>query len=82
VARSEQLQCEVTILPLEVTNSDEIITDSLKTLAQYEISYEVGPLSTTLNGRAEQVWGALRQMYERATRQGGEVVMVTKVTNG
>ncbi|MBE3578062.1 MAG: thiamine-binding protein [Limnochordales bacterium] len=79
---TDNLQCEVTILPLEVTNSDEIINNSLKTLAKYEISYEIGPISTTLNGKPDQLWSALRQMYEEAVRQGREVMMVAKVTNG
>lgn len=82
MATSGRLQCEATLLPLEATNSDEIINDGIKTLALYEVSYEVGSISTTVKGEPDQVWGALRGMYERAAHQGREVMLVVKITNG
>ncbi|MBE3583524.1 MAG: thiamine-binding protein [Limnochordaceae bacterium] len=73
------LQAEVTVLPLEVVHSDDIIKRSINTLAQYEVSYEVGPLSTTIAGTTQQVWSALQMMFERAAKDA-EVVMVAKIT--
>ncbi|MBE3576031.1 MAG: thiamine-binding protein [Firmicutes bacterium] len=76
------LTAEVSLYPLEAEDSDEIINDSLQALMMHGLETEVGPVSTRLAGPPDQVWAALRRLYERAEAQGREVAMVIQLTNG
>ncbi|HHY33801.1 MAG TPA: hypothetical protein GX515_12430 [Firmicutes bacterium] len=72
---------EVSLYPMETPRSDDIINSSLTALAVGGLSYDVGPLSTRISGPEDEVWTALRSMFERACGHGTEVAMVITLAN-
>ncbi|MEW6105705.1 MAG: YkoF family thiamine/hydroxymethylpyrimidine-binding protein [Bacillota bacterium] len=75
------ITAEVSLYPMETPRSDDIINSSLTALTQGGLSYDVGPVSTRISGREDEVWAALRAMFERACSHGTEVAMVVTVAN-
>jgi len=78
------ITAEVSIYPMETPRSDEIINSSLTALtglAGGGLSYDVGPISTRISGSENEVWDALRSMFERACGHGTEVAMVVTIAN-
>lgn len=75
------ITAEVSLYPMETPRSDHIINSSLMALAGGGLSYDVGPLSTRISGREDEVWAALRAMFERACSHDTEVAMVVTVAN-
>ncbi|HOB22076.1 MAG: hypothetical protein GX766_08380 [Firmicutes bacterium] len=73
------IACEVSLYPLEVVDSDGIIQSAVLELDGVEA--KVGELSTYLEGSEEEVFRALRNLYNSALRQGGEVAMVATIKN-
>lgn len=73
------LSCEVSLYPLEVTGSDEIIDQALLSLDGVEA--QVGELSTFLSGSEEQVFSALKSLFTNACSRGREVAMVATIKN-
>lgn len=76
------ITAEVSLYPVETPDSDEIVMESLKALDDEQLQYDIGSLSTNLSGASDQVWAALRSLYERAQMSGHEIVMVVTVSNG
>lgn len=72
------LSCEVSLYPLEVTDSDSIIENALSDLA---VEAQVGELSTFISGSEDEVFSALRNLFNNAARQGKEVAMVATIKN-
>lgn len=75
------LRAEVSLYPTESVDADHVINQSIERLRELPVEYEVGPVSTELRGRPEDVWASLRRMYEEASIRGGEVSMVITLTN-
>ncbi|MEW6226793.1 MAG: YkoF family thiamine/hydroxymethylpyrimidine-binding protein [Bacillota bacterium] len=75
------ITAEVSLYPMETVASDDIINSSLRAVAGGQVSYDVGPVSTRISGREDEVWTALRSMFERACGYGTEVAMVVTVAN-
>ncbi|MCR4403163.1 MAG: Ykof family thiamine-binding protein [Firmicutes bacterium] len=75
------ITAEVSLYPMETPRSDDIINASLTALAAGGLSYDVGPLSTRISGSEDEVWHALRSMFERACGHGKEVAMVVTLAN-
>lgn len=73
---------EVSLYPVETIDSDHIIMDSLKSMTEYNLNYDIGSLSTHLSGGREQVWNAIRSLHDKALATGHEVVMVVTISNG
>ncbi len=76
------ISAEVSLYPVESPDSDQVITQSLQALDEYQLRYDIGSLSTQLHGDGDHVWVALRSLYERAQGLGHEVVMVVTISNG
>ena len=76
------ITAEVSLYPVETPDSDEIILESLKALDNQQLQYDIGSLSTNISGDSDQVWAALRSLYERAQMSSYEVVMVVTIANG
>lgn len=75
------ITAEVSLYPVETPDSDEIILESLKALDDQQLQYDIGSLSTNISGDSDQVWAALRSLYERAQMSSYEVVMVVTIVN-
>jgi len=76
------ISAEVSLYPVETLDSDQVITESLKALNDYQLRYDIGSLSTVINGESDHVWAALRSLYDQAQTLGHEVVMVVTLSNG
>ncbi|MDI9451468.1 MAG: YkoF family thiamine/hydroxymethylpyrimidine-binding protein [Limnochordia bacterium] len=76
------ISAEVSLYPVEALDSDRVITESLQALNDYQLQYDIGSLSTHIQGEADHVWSALRSLHERALALGDEVVMVVTISNG
>lgn len=78
-----QITAQVSLFPTETADADQVIMQSIEnTITANGLDYEVGPVSTQISGTPEDVWKALRNMYEEAAVQGGEVAMSITVSNG
>ena len=75
------LTAQVALYPVESDDADQVIDHSLESLAQAGVQWEVGPVSTELHGPPDQVWQALRSLFEEALAQSGELAMVVTLTN-
>jgi len=76
------ISAEVSLYPVETLDSDRVITESLQALNDYQLQYDIGSLSTHIQGDPDHVWSALRSLHERAQALGTEVVMVVTISNG
>ncbi|MGI6083589.1 MAG: YkoF family thiamine/hydroxymethylpyrimidine-binding protein [Limnochordia bacterium] len=77
------LLAQVALYPVEAEDADQVINSSLEELDQSgTMHFNVGPVSTEIQGEADEVFSALQRLFERACRDGGgEVSMVATVTN-
>ncbi|WP_082725902.1 YkoF family thiamine/hydroxymethylpyrimidine-binding protein [Limnochorda pilosa] len=76
------ITAQVSLYPVESDDPDEVVNLSLQGLADHGVHWQVGPVSTEIQGEPEQVWGAIRSLFDQALAQGaGEVSMVVTVTN-
>lgn len=76
------IKAEVSLYPTESVDADHVINQSIESsLASGDLDYEVGPVSTEIGGSSEEVWRALRSMFDEATLRGGEVSMSVTLTN-
>ena len=66
---------------METTGSDDIINQSLNALADCGLNYQVGPLSTRIEGQPDVVWDGLKNLFERAQNADTEVAMVVTIAN-
>jgi uncharacterized protein YqgV (UPF0045/DUF77 family) len=71
---------QVSLYPIEALDADEVINASIAELAG-QVDHSVGPVSTELRGETDEVFDALRRLFDRACEDGGEVSMVATVTN-
>ncbi|BCV22213.1 YkoF family thiamine/hydroxymethylpyrimidine-binding protein [Moorella sp. Hama-1] len=74
------LSAEVSLYPQKTTRASEIINESLQSLAQQGVNYQVGPISTEIHGSEEQVWSGIRSLFNKAS-SAGEVNMVVTFSN-
>ncbi|MDN5347129.1 MAG: hypothetical protein PWP65_693 [Clostridia bacterium] len=74
------LCAEVSLYPQKTTQASEIINTSVQSLAKHGVNFEVGSISTHLHGTDEQVWSALRSMFDLA-KDKSEVSMVVTLSN-
>jgi len=74
------IHAEVAVYPLKSANAGQIVNQSIQSLNQTQVEYQVGPMSTHLHGPDNQVWQGLKTLFETA-QQGGEVSMVVTLTN-
>jgi len=76
------LTCEVSLLPLEVTNSDEIINNSITALKQTGVKHEVGNMSTYLYSEdPNEIWNGIKTIYDQAQKAGTEFSMTINLSN-
>ncbi|MDK2878257.1 MAG: hypothetical protein PWR06_973 [Thermoanaerobacteraceae bacterium] len=75
------LSCEVSLYPMETTNSDQIINQALAALQDQGVTCEVGTMSTYISGSPEQVWQSIKTLYDTASSRAKELSMVVTISN-
>lgn len=75
------ITAQVSLYPVESDDADGVITQSLQSLEGAGVQWEVGPVSTEIHGTPDQVWQALRSLFDQALAQSGELAMVVTLTN-
>lgn len=76
------ITAQVSLYPIESVDADYVINESIQSgLEGADLEYEVGPVSTEVSGPPEEVWRALRRMFDEATIRSGEVAMSVTLTN-
>ncbi|HEY3316187.1 MAG TPA: YkoF family thiamine/hydroxymethylpyrimidine-binding protein [Bacillota bacterium] len=73
------LAAEVSLYPQKSKECAEVIKRSVEVLGEQGLRYEVGPVSTFVEGDSDRVWSGLRSVFEAAGRQGCEVNMVVQM---
>ncbi|MDD3839626.1 MAG: YkoF family thiamine/hydroxymethylpyrimidine-binding protein [Clostridia bacterium] len=71
---------ETSLYPLKTNDATSIIDNSIMTLKQSNIEYNVGSISTHIHGDEDEVWKGLKALFDEAQR-GGEVNMVVTISN-
>lgn len=77
------ITAQVALYPMESVDPDHVINKAIEhAVAGGELEVEVGPVSTQISGAPEDVWRALRKLYEEACVRAGEVAMSVNLSNG
>lgn len=72
--------CQVSLYPLGNPAYRKVVLEALKNLKTCGIQVDVNPMSTILMGEDEEVWKAVRCLYETG-RKSGDVVMVVTLSS-
>lgn len=76
------LTCEISLFPLEVQNSDEIINQSIEALKKTGVKHEVGNMSTYLySDNPEDIWTGIKAIYNEAEKAGTEFSLSINLSN-
>ena len=75
------VSCEVSLYPMETTDSDQIINKALSSIQSQGINCEAGPLSTFISGPPEKSLAGNAILYDTASTNSKEVSMVMTVSN-
>jgi Uncharacterized conserved protein len=75
------IHAEVAVYPQKTTNASEVINKTIDSLKNENVDYKVGPINTHFHGTDDEVFKALKDMFNTAQNQGVEVNMVVTVTN-
>jgi uncharacterized protein YqgV (UPF0045/DUF77 family) len=76
------LTCEVSLLPIETLQADEIINRSIQALKETGVKHEVGNLSTYLySENSTDIWNGIKVIYDVALNSGAEFSMVINLSN-
>ena len=71
------MTAQVSLYPLRQQALSPAIEEVCRTLEEHGLEHEIGPMSTLVWGRTEEVFAALKEAFERAARYGGAVMVVT-----
>lgn len=75
------IHAEVALYPQKTTNASEVINNSITALKNQNMDYKVGPINTHIHGTEDEIFKALKEMFDSAQSQGVEVSMVATITN-
>ena len=76
------LTCEVSLLPIETVEADEIVNHSIQALKKTGVKHEVGNMSTYLySENPDDIWNGLKAIYDTAQNSGTEFSMVINLSN-
>lgn len=79
------LKAQVSLYPAEQTQLKELTGLPTKFLEEHALDYDFHQSSTsfdtTITGSEEEVWSALRQLFQANSRKGQEVIMVTTLSH-
>ncbi len=78
------LKAQVSLYPVDQEGLKTLTGLPTKFLAEHALDYDFRQsstsLDTTITGSADEVWSALRHLFQENCRQGHDVVMVTTIT--
>lgn len=74
------ISCQVSLYPLGNPEYQKVVLEALKNLNTGDMQVDVNPMSTILKGDDEEVWKAVRHLYETG-RKSGDVVMVVTLSS-
>ena len=78
------IKAEVSLYPVGQDEVNTLAGLSTKFLDEHGLDYDFRhsntSLNTTISGNADEVWGALRHLFNHNQNQGHDVVMVTALT--
>lgn len=79
------MKAEVSLYPVEQTHVQSLRGLSLQFLDEHGLDYDSylgnSSLNTTISGHPDEVWSALRHLFQENKRYGHDIVMVTTLTN-
>jgi len=76
------LSCEVSLFPLETTDSDQIINQAIQALKQTGVKHEVGNQSTYIYSENDsEIWHGLKAIYDEAQKLNTEFSMIINLSN-
>lgn len=61
---------QLTYIPIAAENPNEKVSELIEHLAQYDVSIDVGYLSTTVIGKPEVVFELIQDAYNTMTLEG------------
>jgi len=71
---------QVSIYPLRQAKLSAAIDSALRIFEKYQLIYKKGEMSTLLEGEPEQIFKALKEAFEKASKLG-DVSMVVTLSN-
>lgn len=75
------MRVQASVFPIESQNPDDVIKGSIEALRRQGLECQVGPISTEITGDPEKIWQGLKDAFETAVSQSGEVSMTVTFTN-
>ncbi|RKD32767.1 YkoF family thiamine/hydroxymethylpyrimidine-binding protein [Thermohalobacter berrensis] len=75
------ITADVTVYPLKTSSATNVINNSINSIKNNGVNYQVDSMKTRITGSKEQVFSSLNTMFSEAERTGGEVSMVVNITN-
>ncbi|SMB99940.1 YKOF-related Family [Thermanaeromonas toyohensis ToBE] len=74
------LACQVALYPLGVKEYSQLIKEVLASWSAGQVQVETNSMSTIIRGEEEEVWRAVKTLFEAAADRG-EVVLVATFSN-
>ncbi|SHM66857.1 Uncharacterized conserved protein YqgV, UPF0045/DUF77 family [Caldanaerovirga acetigignens] len=75
------ITCQVSLLPLGREDYEKVVFRVLDQLKGFNVEMELTPLSTIIRGEDEEVWKAVRALFEEGLKEGGKVIYTITMTN-
>lgn len=75
------ITAEVAIYPLKTDNASGVINNSIGTLENTNLNYDVNSMNTIIKGSKEEIFNSLQKMFTEAENTGGEINMVITMSN-
>ncbi|MCF6096091.1 Ykof family thiamine-binding protein [Thermovorax subterraneus] len=75
------ITCQVSLFPLGREDYEKVVLKALDRLKDFDVEMELTPLSTIIRGDDEEVWKAVRALYEEGLKEGGKVIFTVTMTD-
>jgi uncharacterized protein YqgV (UPF0045/DUF77 family) len=72
-----RVSAQVSIYPLRQIELSGAIDEALAVFRSHGLQIKIGNMSTVLSGPVEEVFGSLKEAYQRTTQHGDAVMVVT-----
>ncbi|MDQ3856028.1 MAG: MTH1187 family thiamine-binding protein [Chloroflexota bacterium] len=69
--------CDITVVPLGVADSYAAVDEVIRLIAGSGLKYEVGAMSTAVEGELDALFGLARAAHDRAVELGATAVLTT-----
>lgn len=74
------IKAEVSLYPIETEEVDGTVLESLQEIHGGSLQYDLGSLNTFFTGESQEVFQALKRLYEASQKPHNEVVMVVTIS--